>query len=179
MSSLDIPRNVVTYLDVKEAMGGFSGVFPGYFHEKFSLRYLLFDVVMSLLWMLLSIRRFQVKTPATSGSRDHGRSVDVPFQFTQERCVIGAVNLPWSRVLFIRLTRPSPHLSYVTLQVFEKSGPEHRWRIGADVFSEVSWVVDQKREYRDGVGDSDVPDSLVALMKGASVDANRTVSNKT
>ena len=168
MRSLDIPRNVVSHLHVTETMGGFSGAFPGYFHEKFSVRYLLFDVLGSLLWMFFSLRHLRAEQPATSGSRDYGRSQDISFEFTVEQCAIDEMRLPWSRVLFIRLTRPSPHLSYVTLQVFEKSGPEHRWRLGADSFTEIAWVVDQMRAFRHEAGNADVPEPLIALMKGAS-----------
>ena len=174
----DAPHEVDRCLQIEEDMEGLSGEFPGCLEHRspFSVD-LLFSSISEFLVTVLESVLHQNQYGTKNSSMPVGlsglssrmsRSATTRFRLTGERCEIGDMSLPWSQILFIRLVPPQPYGTYITLQVFERHGPEHRWRLGADAFQEIGWVVEQMRSRVSMGAKLEVPDALRSVMEGSA-----------
>ena len=176
--NFEVPKDVERSLQITEDFEGFQGVFPGHLHSpsiwesSASGFAFLGQVMFALVTMFVFLMESRYGHALSSSLEVSGgpnrhleRSQEVSFKLTAERLIVGDMSLPWTKIFFLRLVPPAIHSSYTTLQVFERHGGEHRWKLGADAYREIRWVVARMHDLEGSHVNRNVPDSLRQLLE--------------
>jgi hypothetical protein len=167
----DVPKTVSRVLQVNADLDGLSGQFPGHLHEpwpwhgQLAVKHTLFSLGSIGLFVMARLAPGAFHAGTTSFLE---RSPEIPFHLSSTHLTIGQISLLWHQVFFVRLTRPQLHRSSVTLQIFERHGPEHKWLFGADSHAEIAWVVKQIHARVDAQRTTQLPTELSRLMERPS-----------
>lgn len=102
--------------------------------------------------------------PAGTGAAVH-REAGTAFSLGYTRCRIGALDLAWSDIGSVAISKDPVNPFQVELVLLERAGKFWRWQVDAGMIRPLTWLQKQlEKKVEDSAGSREVPAELVSLI---------------